>query len=254
MFETAVLSYGPPGKRAWATAMGFTGQALLIGCALLVPLISPQSLGRAVWVTTLMPPGPPPPPPRPPGTQVVPRGARPVRTQISAGSVVLPSYVPPVAATIIDEPPDAPEGPPGVTGGIYSGKEGGIANSILSTVHPPAPPPVIESAPEPARPVVKPPEMVRPPRITVVRMATPIRRVEPIYPDLARRARVSGVVELIGVLGVDGRIHELKVLRGHPLLIKAAMDAVLQWIYEPTLLNGQAVEVSAPITVNFILN
>jgi protein TonB len=61
-------------------------------------------------------------------------------------------------------------------------------------------------------------------------------------------------VELLGVLGTDGRIHELKVLRGHPLLINAALDAVRQWIFEPTMLNGQAVEVSAPITVNFILH
>jgi protein TonB len=61
-------------------------------------------------------------------------------------------------------------------------------------------------------------------------------------------------VELLGVLGVDGRIHELKVVRGHPLLVKAAIEAVRQWVYEPTLLNGQAVEVSAPILVNFILN
>jgi protein TonB len=85
-------------------------------------------------------------------------------------------------------------------------------------------------------------------------MATPIHKVEPVYPVLARQARVSGTVELLGVLGTDGRIHELKVLRGHPLLINAALEAVRQWIFEPTLLNGQAVEVAAPITVNFILH
>ena len=85
-------------------------------------------------------------------------------------------------------------------------------------------------------------------------MATPVHRVDPIYPPLAKQARVSGVVELMGVLGVDGRIHEVRVLRGHPLLVRAAIEAVLQWTYKPTVLNGQAVEVSAPITVNFILN
>jgi protein TonB len=60
-------------------------------------------------------------------------------------------------------------------------------------------------------------------------------------------------VELQGVIGTDGRIHELKVLSGHPILIKAAADAVSQWIYAPTILNGQAVEVAAPITVTFKL-
>ena len=98
------------------------------------------------------------------------------------------------------------------------------------------------------------PVRVKPPRITQLRMATPIHKVDPVYPALARQARVSGTVELLGVLGTDGRIHELKVLRGHPLLINAALDAVRQWVFEPTLLNGQAVEVAAPITVNFILN
>ena len=85
-------------------------------------------------------------------------------------------------------------------------------------------------------------------------MARPIHRVEPIYPSIARQARVAGVVELQGVIGTDGRIHELKVLSGHPLLVKAAVDAVSQWIYAPTILNGQPVEVAAPITVNFKLN
>jgi protein TonB len=98
------------------------------------------------------------------------------------------------------------------------------------------------------------PAPARPPRISVVRLATPIHKVDPVYPVLARQARVSGIVELLGVLGTDGRIHELKVLRGHPLLIGAALEAVRQWIFEPTFLNGQPVEVAAPITVNFILN
>ena len=85
-------------------------------------------------------------------------------------------------------------------------------------------------------------------------MARPIHRVEPIYPPLAKQMRIAGVVELQGIIGADGRIHELKVLSGHPLLIKTAVDAVSQWIYAPTILNGQAVEVAAPITVTFKLN
>ena len=81
MFETATLSNGPSTKRLWATAMGFTGQALLIGCALLAPLLSPQTLGRAFLVTTLAPPGAPPPP-RPPGPKIVPRPHHALATQI----------------------------------------------------------------------------------------------------------------------------------------------------------------------------
>jgi protein TonB len=111
----------------------------------------------------------------------------------------------------------------------------------------------------PPEPVVAPPKtiaatVVRPPRVSALELAHPIRRVDPIYPPLARQARISGVVELQGVLGTDGRIHELKVLRGHPMLVKAAVDAVSQWTYAPTILNGQAVEVVAPIIVTFKLN
>jgi protein TonB len=88
----------------------------------------------------------------------------------------------------------------------------------------------------------------------LVQLARPIHRVEPRYPALARQARISGEVELAGVIGTDGRIHELKVVRGHPLLVHAALDAVRQWIWAPTTLNGDPVEVIAPIIVTFVLN
>jgi len=256
MFETATLSYGPPSKRVWATAMGFTGQAVLIGCAVLAPLISPQTLGRAFLVTTLVTPGAPPPP-RPPGPRIVPRSPHAAATQIFRNIFTEPVNIPRIAVRIIDEPPEAAGSEPGVQGGVpggvREGVQGGILASILQEGARMAPvvhlPEVINREPAKAPPVP-----VKPPRITQLRMATPILKVEPVYPALAKQARVSGVVELLGVLGTDGRIHELKVLRGHPLLINAALDAVRQWIFEPTLLNGHAVEVAAPITVTFILN
>jgi protein TonB len=78
--------------------------------------------------------------------------------------------------------------------------------------------------------------------------------VEPLYPPLARQTRVSGVVELVGIIATDGRIRELKLLSGSPLLARAALEAVRQWIYEPTLLNGEPVELVATISVIFRLN
>ena len=255
MFETATFSYGPSNKRVWTTAMGFTGQAVLIGCALLAPLISPQTLGRAFLVTALVAPGAPPAP-TPPGPRVEPvpsRGAAPPTTRRTMIEPVL-ANVPPIAVTLID-PPEAtrggPERPGSVVGGIGEGGSGGGSNLItdITRVVPVVRPPEVVNRP----PVAVAAAPVKPPRISVVQLATPIYRVEPIYPLIAKQARVSGVVELLGVLGTDGRIHELKVLRGHPLLIRAAVDAVRQWIYAPTLLNGQPVEVTAPITVNFIL-
>jgi protein TonB len=85
-------------------------------------------------------------------------------------------------------------------------------------------------------------------------MAQLLHRVEPVYPPLARQTRISGTVELTGVVGTNGRIRELRVVSGHPFLAAAALEAVRQWVYEPTLLNGEPVEVIAPITVNFRLN
>ena len=85
-------------------------------------------------------------------------------------------------------------------------------------------------------------------------MAETIYRPEPSYPPLARQARVSGTVQLEGVIGTDGRLKELRVVSGHPLLARAALEAVSQWVYKPTLLNGRPVEVIAPITVTFRLN
>jgi protein TonB len=77
--------------------------------------------------------------------------------------------------------------------------------------------------------------------------------MQPIYPPLARQSRVEGSVVLHAVINKDGEVSELQVLSGHPLLVKAALDAVRQWRYSPTLLSGQAVEVETTITVTFVL-
>jgi protein TonB len=80
-----------------------------------------------------------------------------------------------------------------------------------------------------------------------------IRRVEPKYPELARRARISGVVILKVTVDEEGDVSEVRVLRGLPLLQEAAVEAVRQWKYSPTYLNGEPVPVSAAVTVIFNL-
>jgi protein TonB len=80
-----------------------------------------------------------------------------------------------------------------------------------------------------------------------------IYQLKPEYPTLARMARIEGDVEFEAVISTAGTIEELKVLKGHPLLVKAAFEAVQQWRYQPTLLNGQPIEVVTEITVNFKL-
>jgi protein TonB len=80
-----------------------------------------------------------------------------------------------------------------------------------------------------------------------------IRRVQPVYPPLARSARVQGSVVLAAVISKNGTIDNLTLISGHPMLVPAALQAVSQWRYRPYILNGEAIEVDTQITVNFIL-
>ncbi|MBZ5596191.1 MAG: TonB family protein [Acidobacteriia bacterium] len=80
-----------------------------------------------------------------------------------------------------------------------------------------------------------------------------LTKVDPIYPPLARQARIQGVVRFTVVIGKDGRVSNIALVSGHPLLVAAARDALSQWVYRPTLLNGEPVEVISEASVNFAL-
>ena len=79
-------------------------------------------------------------------------------------------------------------------------------------------------------------------------------RVQPLYPPLARQARIQGQVVIRAVISRNGMIENLQVLSGHPMLVQAAIDAVKQWRYRPYFLNGEPVEVETQVTVNFLLS
>ena len=257
MFETAVLSYGPPTKRVWATFAGFTGQVALIGCALLAPLLWPQVIPKVAWSIPIVGPPPPPPPPLPTGA-VVPVHHAKSYSQFIDNVLTAPVKVPDRAVQLTDDEPVVATRGGGVVGGVDGGQKGGVQGAFLLTdiLNQGRPLPKAPAAEVKEPPKTPPPVVVTkaPPRISQMTPATPIHRVEPPYPPLAKAAGISGRVELLGVLGTDGRIHELKVVSGHPLLIQAALEAVKQWTFAPTILNGQAVEVQAPIQVNFILH
>jgi protein TonB len=101
-----------------------------------------------------------------------------------------------------------------------------------------------------------------PPRVTPSRIrqggnvtaAKLVNQVKPNYPPLARQTRISGTVRLHAIIGKDGTVQSLQLESGHPLLVQAALDAVRQWRYQPTLLNGEPVEVDTTIDVVFSLN
>lgn len=85
-------------------------------------------------------------------------------------------------------------------------------------------------------------------------MAKLVRKVMPVYPPMAKMAHVSGTVHLLGIIAKDGTIRNLQIIDGNPLLVGAAVDAVSKWVYRPTLLSGEPVEVICPIDVNFTLS
>ena len=161
-----------------------------------------------------------------------------------------PTVIPKTIAVIKDQPEPAPNAgvgvvggvPGGVPGGQMGGVLGGVIGGVMSAAAPPPPPP---------------PKAATPKRIRVggqVEAAKLIFQPKPEYPPLAKMARIQGSVRLEAVISKDGTIQDLKVLSGHPLLVKAAIDAVSRWRYQPTLLNGEPVEVVTEIDVNFTLS
>jgi periplasmic protein TonB len=117
-------------------------------------------------------------------------------------------------------------------------------------------PGAIDGAGLPAQPEAPPPapQPTAPSRITSgLEPPAKLKDVAPVYPDIAQRARISGVVILEATIGADGRVTGVRVLRSVPLLDHAAVDAVRQWVFTPTRLNGVAVPVVMTVTVNFTL-
>ena len=80
-----------------------------------------------------------------------------------------------------------------------------------------------------------------------------VRHVPPVYPPEARKTGIQGIVHLSAVIGRDGRVKEVSLLDGEPALAQAAIDAVRQWVYRPTLQNGEPVEVRTTVDVDFTL-
>ena len=138
---------------------------------------------------------------------------------------------------VFEPPPDSKVGEPMALGGIIGGLPAG-----------PAPPP------PPARAVEGKPDTPR--RIEVsgsVQRTRLIRSTEPVYPPLASQARIQGIVKFAAIISRDGAIRNLQVISGHPVLVGAALDAVKHWLYKPTVIDGETVEVVTQIEVPFTL-
>jgi protein TonB len=242
MFEEMVVS-GAKEKtnKPWTVVVSMILQVLLLVILILIPLIYTEALPRAMMSSILLAPPPPPPPPPPPA--VVQVKIRPTVRLMDAGKLVAPKAIPKEVNIIKEEelPPDA--GMQGIAGGVPGGIAGGSMGGVLGGVIGGG-----KAAP--------PPPKVVPKRVMVggnVQAARLVNKVQPLYPPLARQTRISGTVKLHAIIGKDGSVQQLVMVSGHPLLVQAALDAVKQWRYQPTLLNGEPVEVDTEIDVIFSL-
>lgn len=153
----------------------------------------------------------------------------------------IPRQIAPVAPANSDVSSDSAPAAPDLPGIAGSSRKAGaeVAHGIGDGIAVAIPP----------RPV-----LVKPLRISHLAEANVLHRVQPTYPPIARLARVQGPVELRAIISKTGTIENLVVVRGHPMLASAALEAVRQWRYRPYLLNNEPVEVETEITVNFILS
>jgi periplasmic protein TonB len=251
MFEQTFVGGGKTNK-SWTVMISFIGQIVLIVVAVILPLIYTEVLPATSLNSLLVAPPPPPPPPPPPAPPAPVKVIKVIPRQFDAGKLMAPKSVPKEIAVIKEDelPPPASVGGVmgGVSGGSTGGMPGGVLGGIMSSIPSAAPPP-------PPPPPVKKVETVQ--RLKVggnVQGAMILKKTQPIYPPLAKSARVSGVVHLAAVIAKDGTIQELHAVGGPALLIQAAMDAVKTWVYRPTMLNGEPVVVETTIDVNFTLN
>ena len=224
--------------RGWTTLISFALQAGAVGCLLLLPLFYTEGLPRLAMLAPLLAPAPLPaalPTPRP-NSPAAPQ------SNLLGDRLMSPSRIPLAVTMLTNTEPPPPMIDPSAAG-VRDGTgdpnaRGTVLNSVLGSDLALPPPPAV----------------VHHPPVSRMMEGNLVHRVQPDYPTLARQVRVQGKVVLRAMISREGAIENLQVLSGHPMLIRAAVDAVRQWRYRPYVLNGEPVEVETEVTVNFILS
>lgn len=229
----------------WDLLVSVLGHSFVVALLILLPLYFTNAIDIHQLQNTFLvaPPPPAPPPPPPAAVRVAPRVPK---SFFQHDKLIAPTVIPKHIAQIKEEapPPQADSGVVGgVVGGVPGGQLGGALGGILGgTSHLPAPPP-----PKPA--AHKGPYRVGG-RVQAPKL---IEEVKPTYPQLAKQARIQGDVVIDSVIDTQGHVTQMKVMSGSPLLVEAAEQALEQWKYQPTLLNGQPVAVDMLVTLHFQL-
>jgi len=250
MFEQSLIVDGGARRNPWSFAVSVTVQSVLVAAALAVPLLHVAQLERKLPEVLFLP--------RPIGLPEAVQKTVARNSTVSSSTILqsnrsyrpfqAPTKIPTQIATGPDLP-GAPVFPPTGNGG--NGIPGGVellgVSGLDKAIPLPAPPP------QPVTP--QPAAQQAPVRVNEgVQSAKLIFGPRPAYPPLAKQARISGTVRLAARISADGHIRDLRVMSGHPMLVPSALDAVGQWVYKPTLLNAQPVEVLTEIMVNFVLS
>jgi protein TonB len=235
MFGDVVNPSIKVGSQKWYTVpLSIIAHVAIFAAVIIIPLMAADVLPTPPTMMAFVgAPPPTPPPPPPPPAAAPPPTVKPVPVaNPNAAPVEAPKEIVPEAPSV----PSTAGVPGGVEGGVPGGAIGGVVGGIPDAPPPPPPPP---AAPVRVGGNIKTPSKTR--------------DVKPVYPPIAQSARVSGVVIIEATIGADGRVKDAKVLRSIPLLDQAALDAVKQWQFTPTLLNGVPVPVIMTVTVNFTL-
>ena len=237
VLETRAVTQPPPGfgnriSLILPVSLGFHGVALL--AVVVVPLLGPEPLPpqasgvKAFFVSPPAVPPPPPPPPPPSSAAVRTPPAKPMPPEAAAFTAPLetpPQVLPEEAVEL------------GVSGGEPGGVEGGVPGGVVGRV--------VGGIPEA-------PASIKPLHVGgEIKEPRKLKHVSPVYPELALRAGVHGTVVLECTVSPQGKVTDARVLRSIPLLDAAALEAVKQWVYAPTLWDGVPVTVIMTVTVRF---
>ncbi|MDD5544259.1 MAG: energy transducer TonB [Acidobacteriia bacterium] len=249
MTESLFEQNQPEPRRTTKVLFSICAHGVILGLLVLIPLIYTEALPMTQMRDYLLTPSPPTAPaPRPPrAVRIVSVEHRTISRETA--QFVAPGEIPRTIPRIVDEAPPAGS-PTDIRPGIDGALPGDGSDSQFMQM-------LRKSLPAPPRPTPKASEAGTAQRIRLVSslsQANLIYAPQPEYPPLAKTAGIQGPVVLEAIISKDGTVAGLHVLSGHPLLVDAAVRAVLQWRYRPTILNGVPVEVSTTITVNFRLH
>jgi protein TonB len=239
MFEDSLVESGGRlrSKRGLTTFISFSLQILLVAVLVLIPLIYTEALPRQQLMTFLVAPPPPPPPPPP---AAAPTPVKKIVSEIVNGQLRTPTKIPQKIQKVVEEETPANVGVVGgVPGGVPGGSAGGVLGGVLAATNAP------------------PPKIAAPQKIRVsagVAEGNLVNKVQPVYPAIAKTARIQGTVVIQATISKNGTIENAHVVSGHPMLAQSALNAVREWRYRPYMLSGEPVEVETTINVNFTLN